>query len=203
VGHLVQPPAEAGSPRAGCTGSASCWWPLNVRTRALAGASRQESASHSLTANDLCAWGHVSAGLTGPWGNVTPSAAMLAWDPGTPWGLMDHYSPKEPGKGEKLLPHGGSVWGKSGSMAWSAYRPWGGWCWGARERDHLLDGQTQLQAMQGIADANLPLDFSVRQGWHDGSTLHVGSASGNVPGRHPHPELPKQGKASDCPVDLP
>lgn len=57
--------------------------------------------------------------------------------------------------------------------------------------------------MQCIADADLPLDLSVRQGRHDGSALHVGSASGNIPGWHPHPELPKQDKASDWPVDLP
>lgn len=43
--------------------------------------------------------------------------------------------------------------------------------------------------MQGITDADLPLDLRVRQGGHDGATLDVGPASRHIPGRHPYPEL--------------
>ena len=37
----------------------------------------------------------------------------------------------------------------------------GGWCGGAGEGHHLLDGQAQLEAVQGVADADLPLDLRV------------------------------------------
>jgi hypothetical protein len=47
--------------------------------------------------------------------------------------------------------------------------------------------------VQGIADADLPLDLRVRQGGHDGATLDIGPAGRHIPGRHPHPELQTSG----------
>lgn len=43
--------------------------------------------------------------------------------------------------------------------------------------------------MQGIADADFPLDLCVRQGGHNGATLDIGPAGRHIPGRHPYPEL--------------
>lgn len=69
------------------------------------------------------------------------------------------------------------------------YRSGGKWCRGAGERDHLLDGQTEFESVQRVADANLPLDLRVWQSWHDGSTLHIGTAGCHVPCWHTHPQL--------------
>lgn len=69
------------------------------------------------------------------------------------------------------------------------YRPWGGRGRGAGQGHDFLDGQAELEPVQGIADANFPLDFRVRQGWHDSTTFHIGSAGSHVPGWHPHPQL--------------
>lgn len=41
------------------------------------------------------------------------------------------------------------------------YRSGSEWCRGAGERDHLLDGQAELESVQRVADANLPLDLRV------------------------------------------
>lgn len=59
----------------------------------------------------------------------------------------------------------------------------------AGERHHLLDGKPQLEAVQGVADADLPLDLRVRQVGHDGAALHVGATRRHVPGGHAHPQL--------------
>jgi len=69
------------------------------------------------------------------------------------------------------------------------YRSGGGRGRGAGEGHDLLDGQAQLEAVQGVADADLPLDLCVRQRRHDGATLHVGPARCHVPRRHAHPQL--------------
>lgn len=64
---------------------------------------------------------------------------------------------------------------------------------GAGERDHFLDSQAELEAVQGVADPDLPLDFRVRQSRHDGPTLHVGTAGCHVPSWHPEPQLQDRG----------
>lgn len=69
------------------------------------------------------------------------------------------------------------------------YRPGRGGRRRAGQGHDLLDGEAQLQPVQRVADADLPLDLRVRQGGHDGPAFHIGPASGHVPGRHPHPEL--------------
>lgn len=71
----------------------------------------------------------------------------------------------------------------------SSYRSRGGRGRWAGERHDFLDGQPKLQPMQRVADSYLPLDLCVRQRRHDGAALHVGAASGHVPGRHAHPQL--------------
>lgn len=43
--------------------------------------------------------------------------------------------------------------------------------------------------MQRVTDTDLPLDLGVREGRHDGSTLHVGATRRHVPGRHSQPQL--------------
>lgn len=60
---------------------------------------------------------------------------------------------------------------------------------GAGERDHLLDGQTQFEAVQWVADADLSLDLGVRQGRHDGPAFYVGTTRCDVPCWHPQPQL--------------
>lgn len=64
-----------------------------------------------------------------------------------------------------------------------------GGCWGAREGHHFLDGQAELEPMQRVADANLPLNLCVWQIGHDCAALYVGTACGHVPRRHPDPQL--------------
>lgn len=46
----------------------------------------------------------------------------------------------------------------------AAHRPGGGRRRGAGQGHHLLDGQPELEPVQGIADPDLPLDLRVRQG---------------------------------------
>lgn len=41
------------------------------------------------------------------------------------------------------------------------YRSGSKWCRWAGEGDHLLDSQTEFEAVQGVADANLSLDLCV------------------------------------------
>lgn len=48
--------------------------------------------------------------------------------------------------------------------------------------------------MQGVADANLPLDLRVRQVGHDGAAFHVGPTRRHVPGGHSHPQLVGRGR---------
>lgn len=83
------------------------------------------------------------------------------------------------------------MWGNSRCLMLHElpYRPWGGRGRGAGQGHDFLDGQAELEPVQGIADADLPLDFRVRQGWHDSTAFHIGSARSHVPGWHPHPQL--------------
>lgn len=62
----------------------------------------------------------------------------------------------------------------------------------AGQRHHLLDGEPQLQPVQRVADADLPLDLRVRQVGHDGAALHVSATCSHVPGGHAHPQLQGQ-----------
>lgn len=64
-----------------------------------------------------------------------------------------------------------------------------GRCWGTRQGHHFLDGQAELEPVQRVADANLPLNLCVWQICHDGATLYVGTACCHVPCRHPDPQL--------------
>lgn len=57
------------------------------------------------------------------------------------------------------------------------------------ERHHLLNGQSQLQTVQRVADSYLPLDLRVAQSTHYGTGFDVGSAGGNVPRGHAHPQF--------------
>ena len=62
------------------------------------------------------------------------------------------------------------------------------------EGDHFLDGQAEFEPVQGVADADLPLDLRVRQVGHDGTALHVGATGCAVPRWHPHPQLEEEGR---------
>ncbi|RUS76770.1 hypothetical protein EGW08_015477, partial [Elysia chlorotica] len=55
--------------------------------------------------------------------------------------------------------------------------------------DHLLDSQSQLEPVQRVRDADLPLDLRIRQGRHYGTAFHIRSARGYVPGWHAYPQL--------------
>lgn len=46
----------------------------------------------------------------------------------------------------------------------ATHSPGGGRGRGAGQRHHLLDSQPELEPVQGIADANFPLDLCVREG---------------------------------------
>lgn len=59
----------------------------------------------------------------------------------------------------------------------------------AGEGYHLLDGQTQFEPVQRVADANLPLDLCVGQVGHDRTALYICTAGSNIPGWHSHPQL--------------
>lgn len=61
--------------------------------------------------------------------------------------------------------------------------------WGTRQGHHLLDGQAELEPVQRVADANLPLNLCVWQICHDGAALYVGTACCHVPRRHADPQL--------------
>ena len=52
---------------------------------------------------------------------------------------------------------------------------------GRGEAHHLLYGEPQLEAVQRVADADLPLDLGVGQRGHDGAGLHVGATRRHVP----------------------
>ncbi len=60
---------------------------------------------------------------------------------------------------------------------------------GAGQGHHLLNGQSQFEAVQRVTDADLSLDLCVWQVSHDGSTLHVCTTGSHVPCRHAHPKL--------------
>ncbi len=60
---------------------------------------------------------------------------------------------------------------------------------GAGQGHHLLNGQSQFEAVQRVTDADLSLDLCVWQVSHDGSTLHVSTTGSHVPCRHAHPQL--------------
>lgn len=70
-----------------------------------------------------------------------------------------------------------------------SHRASAGWGRRAGEGHHLLDGQPQFEAVQRVADADLPLDLRVGQVGHDRAALHVGTACGDVPSWHSHPQL--------------
>ncbi len=70
-----------------------------------------------------------------------------------------------------------------------SHRASAGWRRWAGEGHHLLDGQPQFEAVKRVTNADLPLDFCVRQVGHDGTAFHVGTTSGDIPGRHTHPQL--------------
>lgn len=55
-----------------------------------------------------------------------------------------------------------------------------------------MDGEAQLEPVQRVADANLPLDLCVRQVGHDGTALDVGPAGGHIPCRHAYPQLDRR-----------
>lgn len=95
-----------------------------------------------------------------------------------------------PRKGARPLP-------RAAALRPGTYRPGRGGRRRAGQGHDLLDGEAQLQPVQRVADADLPLDLRVRQGGHDGPAFHVGPASGHVPGRHPHPEL-EAGSVQAC-----
>lgn len=59
--------------------------------------------------------------------------------------------------------------------------PGGGGGRGRGEGDHLLDGQPQLEPVQGVADPNLALDLGVGERGHDGPGLDIGPASSDIP----------------------
>lgn len=60
------------------------------------------------------------------------------------------------------------------------------WCC---DSDHLLNCQTQLEAMQRIAYADFPLDLLFRKRRHYGARLDVRATGGHVPCGHSDPEL--------------
>lgn len=78
-------------------------------------------------------------------------------------------------------------------FVWKTHGSGGGGGRRAGKRDHFLDGQTKLEPVQRVADADLPLDLRVGQGRHDGAALHVGSARRHVPGWHSQPQLDRTG----------
>lgn len=69
------------------------------------------------------------------------------------------------------------------------YRASAGWGRGASKGHHLLDSQSQFEAVKRVTDANLSLDLCVRQVGHDGAALDIGATGCDVPGRHSHPQL--------------
>lgn len=83
----------------------------------------------------------------------------------------------------------GTISNNGGVLGVFVYRSGGQGRRRAGERDHFLDGQTQFESVQRVADSNLSLDLCVRQGGHDGSTLHVGTTGCYIPGWHPDPQL--------------
>lgn len=91
-----------------------------------------------------------------PGNQVEPFVGMgiTGQDPGLPssqdhWETWQHYC----GASGNVLGEGQAT-----------HSPGSGRGRGAGQRHHLLDGQPELEAVQGIADANLPLDLCVRQG---------------------------------------
>lgn len=66
---------------------------------------------------------------------------------------------------------------------------------GTGEGNHFLDGQAELEPVQGVADADLSLDLRVWQISHDGAALYVSATRCHVPRRHPDPQL---GKTERC-----
>ncbi len=53
--------------------------------------------------------------------------------------------------------------------------------WSGNPRASYLDGEAKLEPVQRVADPDLPLDFCVGQGRHDGSGLHVRPTCRHVP----------------------
>lgn len=76
-------------------------------------------------------------------------------------------------------------------LLWLAEPYWAsaGGCWGTRQGHHFLDGQAELEPVQRVADANLPLNLCVWQICHDSAALYIGTARCHVPRRHPDPQL--------------
>lgn len=60
-----------------------------------------------------------------------------------------------------------------------------------------MNGQPQLQPVQGVANPNFPLDLCIRQSWHDSTAFHICSASSHIPGWHPNPQLKHTRKGSE------
>ena len=69
------------------------------------------------------------------------------------------------------------------------YTPWRWWCRRAGEADHLVDGEAEFEAMERIADSNLPLDLGIRESRHDSTRFNIRTTGSNVPGRHTYPKL--------------